>query len=401
MANALTVCTEEEKAALSDRDPSDLQLLERYVARGDETSFAVKAVVAFVLALTTLVTGVGVTAQQLTKFGSTEPVSKIEDVPQPKESYAKEYYHSFKDNLEDAKDFELVGPNADECVKFEPAGLRIVLPGQLGQRLSTGVASRFAVKGDFEITLRYEILKEGQGTGLFLGVDLNTLSYNRATLTRGLRDSRQFLSWFQLSREGSDKPYRDELRVFPSAGMAARLRLVRTGSVLAHYVAEGAGDNFILLRHHPFGTEDVKAVRLGGQTSGTLDARIIDVHVRADSLPDMPEVPLAAQEAGKKIWLVLITALLFLALAFSARWLYVRRRSAMPATGPASASENGGRADAVPPLVSFACSSCGKNLRARPDLAGKKLKCPHCGLVVLVPSITTSSPPKAPPAKHR
>jgi RNA polymerase sigma factor (sigma-70 family) len=336
-------------------------------------------------------------------------VSTIEDVPKPRESYAKEYYHSFKDNPEDAKDFELFGPNADECVKFEPAGLRIVLPiGHPGNRLSTGVASRFAVKGDFEITLRYEILKEpapsqaGQGIGLLLGVDLNTLTYNRATLTRGLRDRQQFISWFQLSHEGSDKPYRDELRVFPSAGMAARLRLVRTGAVLAHYVAEGT-DDFMLLRHHPFGTEDVRTIRLGGQTGGpqaSLDARLIDVHVRADSLPDMPDVPLAAQKAGAKLWLVLTMSILFSALVFVAVLVYARRRGAMPATTPAAASGNGRRANAVPPHMSFACSSCGKKLRARAALAGKKLKCPHCGLVMLLPSNTTSRAPTIPPAEH-
>jgi len=330
-----------------------------------------------------------------------QPVRKIEDVPQPRENYAQKYYHSFKDNPDDTKDFELIGPNANECVKFEPAGLRIVLPaGHSGQRLSTGVTSRFAVKGDFEITLTYEVLKEGQGSGLFLGIDLNTLSYNRASLTRGLRDSRQFLTWFQQSREGSDKPYRDELCAFPSAGMAARLRLVRTGSVLAHYVAEGVDDKYTLLWHHPFGTEDVRTVRLGGQTSGFLDARMIDVRVRADSLPEMPDVPLAAQQSGVKLWLLVMTSISFSALVSLGIWLYVPRRGALPATIPASASENGGQADALTTHVSFACSTCGRKLRARSDLAGKRRKCPHCGLVVLFPSNTTSRASNVPPAEH-
>jgi DNA-directed RNA polymerase subunit RPC12/RpoP len=114
----------------------------------------------------------------------------------------------------------------------------------------------------------------------------------------------------------------------------------------------------------------------------------------------MPDVPLAAQEAGAKIWLLLSTLLLLSVLASLAVWLYARRRGAMPATIPASASQNGGRADAALPRVSFACSSCGKKLRARPELAGKRLKCPHCGLVVLLPSITTTRPPNVPPAEN-
>lgn len=55
-----------------------------------------------------------------------------------------------------------------------------------------------------------------------------------------------------------------------------------------------------------------------------------------------------------------------------------------------------------------ACSSCGKKLQVRDELAGKKVKCPDCGKVFIAaaPSATTAdpaaikaSPSKAPPAK--
>ncbi len=48
------------------------------------------------------------------------------------------------------------------------------------------------------------------------------------------------------------------------------------------------------------------------------------------------------------------------------------------------------RPEAVPSTVSFACPGCQKTLKARPELAGKKVKCPQCGEAVNVPSIQTS-----------
>jgi predicted RNA-binding Zn-ribbon protein involved in translation (DUF1610 family) len=36
------------------------------------------------------------------------------------------------------------------------------------------------------------------------------------------------------------------------------------------------------------------------------------------------------------------------------------------------------------PILFFACISCGKNLKVKAELAGKKVKCPQCGKPVLV-----------------
>src|SRR4051794_3669014 len=72
-----------------------------------------------------------------------------------------EYYHSFKDNPDARRGWEPLGPNAEEYAQFEPAGLRISLPaGWGGERPSTGVRRPIGVKGDFEITASFELLKE-------------------------------------------------------------------------------------------------------------------------------------------------------------------------------------------------------------------------------------------------
>src|SRR5262249_4980929 len=78
----------------------------------------------------------------------------------PKKKYAKTYAQSFKGNALPAG-WEFEGPRAEECVKFEPEGLRITLPtGFAGERPSTGLKSTFRVEGDFDIALNFEMLRE-------------------------------------------------------------------------------------------------------------------------------------------------------------------------------------------------------------------------------------------------
>jgi hypothetical protein len=51
-----------------------------------------------------------------------------------------------------------------------------------------------------------------------------------------------------------------------------------------------------------------------------------------------------------------------------------------------------GKPAAPPPpaTLTFACPGCGKSLKTKPDLAGKKVKCPSCGQAVAVPGAATN-----------
>src|SRR5271163_427789 len=44
------------------------------------------------------------------------------------------------------------------------------------------------------------------------------------------------------------------------------------------------------------------------------------------------------------------------------------------------------RGQPSPGVIMFSCSSCGNKLKVKPELAGKKVKCPKCAQVVLVPA---------------
>jgi hypothetical protein len=247
-----------------------------------------------------------------------------------------EHYRAFKGRPQDTEGFVLIGPDADQCVKFEPAGLRFTLPqGHPGKRLATGLAWSLPIKGDFEITLGFEILQEpgpreaGQGTGVFLGVDLNTPKSNRATLTRGARakSGKQFISWYALTNDDSDKPHADVLRTLPADATTGRLRILRVGSILSFFGADGPSGELKPIFRDAFHMADVEQIRLGGYTGGpeaSLDARVTDLRIRTKARLEVSAVQ--EQGHGRKNWLavggILVPAT---GVSFLGLWWFARR----------------------------------------------------------------------------
>ena len=60
------------------------------------------------------------------------------------------------------------------------------------------------------------------------------------------------------------------------------------------------------------------------------------------------------------------------------------RDQAAWAAGAAAEGEQAGPEAGAPP-VPFPCPGCGQRLKVKPGLAGKKVKCPQRGLLVIVP----------------
>src|SRR5262245_24398374 len=97
-----------------------------------------------------------------------------EDKPAPTEYKAK-FYGDFRKG--DPKDPN-VRPVRDGNFKWESGGARVTMPGGEGKLQTAGVAAQFKIKGDFEITTSYEIIKadkpdEGYGVGvsMFVAID--------------------------------------------------------------------------------------------------------------------------------------------------------------------------------------------------------------------------------------
>ncbi len=319
--------------------------------------------------------------------------------PALKKKVFQEYRPSLKDGAKNER-FQLMGPDADECVKFDDAGLRITLPTEyVGSRPETGIRVDVEIKGDFEITMSFDILHEpgpkDKGyarTTLGIRCDAAPQESRDATTSR-LRNAKgatQFAGWAPplLDDAGVKIP---RIKYAPTQTKSGRLRLVRVGSELSYYVSEGADAEFNLLTKYAMSTENVSKVRMVGATDGpkaSLDVRITDLVIRAESFPDPPAelmnhpaVPNAEVAAANSTFLewpviafLLGAGFLLLVVLILGLWLYSRQRR-----GAAGNTQ----AESVAASLSFPCSVCGRKLTVKTELAGKKVKCARCGAIAL------------------
>jgi hypothetical protein len=248
--------------------------------------------------------------------------------PSPRPRPVAEYYRSFRGEPANRDGMELVfGPEAEDQVQFEPEGMRIALPaGHAGDRLDTGVTSSFGVRGNFDITVGFDLLQESRPTNqdsvrVTLTVTLDRPGLDMASLSRTQsfkQGGSTFMSWRSWPNEQTGKNDR-RVDQFPTRASSGRLRVMRIGSMLSFFAAEGPTAPFRFLCRYPFGTEDLRTVGITGSTrgaKGALDVRITDLRIRGESLPGAPGAlvvtPRKAEpvRAVELLWLALPLALL-------------------------------------------------------------------------------------------
>jgi RNA polymerase sigma factor (sigma-70 family) len=320
----------------------------------------------------------------------TKQASGIEVAPKPRESYAKEFYHDFRGRPLPA---ELAFFDDTEFIHQEAEGLRITIPKNRKKGDGASVGTTFLLRGDFEITSTFEILTAetpppSYGVGVTLLVRAMEPSRKTAAVCRLARSNgRQVASWDrsfdELDSEG--KP-RTEGGASVCVEKVGRLRLRRVKSVLFFSWAPGTnGGEFTQIHQSEFGTEDIGRVLVSGVTGRRpcdLDIRILDLRIRGGEAAEAAAIDVELEHGFWKTWLALglVTVLLLGAgLAIYSGW----HRSGLPVTVSAPVERAGAKEET--PFVSVVCSDCGKNLKVRKELAGKKVKCPGCGVAVRVP----------------
>ncbi len=350
--------------------------------------------------------------EPLAESPAKEKVEPTLDKAPPRKEYPQEYYHSFKGNPEKPAAITLFGPDAPQCVQFEPDGLRIRLPaGFAGVRRGNGVTVGVSAKGDFEITVGFEVLQEpapadaGEATRLTVDVGLERKKNHVAALSRVTweADTPHYRAHVSLpSDAGGNKPTQG--RPFPARARTGRLRLVRNGAVVSYFVSEAGSNEFRLLQQYRLGATELENVRIVGRTGGpraALDVRVTDFRIRADwlsetsrpapaarenALAEASNPPSPSPEQVRKVpWSLIGAGSLLAVLPVAAcLFLYFRRRARnQPETALVAAPrEQPSRASSS---ISLECSGCGKQLKARRTLAGKKIQCPSCNRTVLIP----------------
>jgi serine/threonine protein kinase len=307
--------------------------------------------------------------------------------PDPGTEY-HEYHVPLRGRPDNLSGMNLVGPNSDECVRFEPTGLRINLSAGFPTPRQVGLSTGIALKGDFEITVSFEILEEsaperagsgGDATPLMLWLYRTTGDRCIASIARrlGVTAGPQFSALATRFEPAVGKMVPTGTAI-PAEAKTGRLRLVRSGGELSYYVSEGASTEFGSLATFTIGTENLDDLRLIGSTldsRASLDARFTDLHVRMGSKsPAGVEVAYSVSKG----WLaagVVIGLGLTLSVALCT-WVYARRRRLV--------HDHPSREPAVS-VLSFPCAACGTKLKVKADLAGRSAKCPHCGQAIQIP----------------
>jgi hypothetical protein len=311
-----------------------------------------------------------------------------------------DFYHDFRKPVLPP---ELTPFHAEDSNYFqlEPEGLRITLPKTPLPHDGIGLKTTFGLEGDFEVTATVEALHLGpppSGYGAGVGIVVEAapqLAYLKRQVTP---KGKHIVLW------GRRRPDPETMKDLwfqngpPCTEPLLRLRLKRLGTVLSYWWAPGAaGDNYQELQWSrgklPFGSEPVQNIRIiagNGRTDSPLDVRLLDLRIRTLGTPVEPPAPAAPVKTGGKLWLTLLLVAVGAgtALALGA-WLLVRRDRRHHSLDKMEAAE-------ISLALTFPCPNCGKGLKARPELVGKKVKCRQCGEAVLVPEAASGDSTDAP-----
>lgn len=310
--------------------------------------------------------------------------------------------------------------------KLVTAGARYTQPGQLkiwdvataqellAVRGFAGVRSiawspdaQTLATGDFSGTIRMRDATTGAeraaATGHKIGINAIAFSFDGALLVSAGLD-RVVKLW--------DAADLKEKKEFTGHGdMVYAAAFFRHGQAFVTGGKDGTAKiwDIVFLHEHPFGDAEIRRICIAGTTGGpktSLDVRITDFRIRADAIPKLPAtpahvVPAAAVPAppaasGSSGWWVAGLSAVFAVTVFVAMALgvvlYLRQRGLDKPVVAASAKSKPTKPKpatsitAAPALV-FACADCGKKLKVKANLAGKKIKCAGCGKPTFVPAV--------------
>src|SRR5262249_22989967 len=157
---------------------------------------------------------------------------------------------AFRGRSYDPQSFKPTGSNPARAMRADVQGLRITMPPEHNSKLPVGFVPHFGVRGDFEITLSFEILRidkpaSGTGAGVSIWIRTTSATDEAATIGRAVRSggeqvffSHRASTPIEKKREHhSGKPLATECRT-------GKLRLTRNGPMLSYLVAEGDGNEF-------------------------------------------------------------------------------------------------------------------------------------------------------------
>jgi hypothetical protein len=196
----------------------------------------------------------------------------------------------------DRRMFAFSGQNAEQFVSVHPRGLRIRVPGNQLKLAPVGVAARFGVSGDFEITATFEIQqipksRDEYGAGATIYIATKSKAEDAATVGWFTRPKERIVYSTHRATTDPQGKRQHEVHFSSAKNRSGKLRLSRRGETLHYAVADGEGADFQELRQVKLGTDDLSVVRLAVHSDGArggLDVLWKDLSIRAERLPGLP-----------------------------------------------------------------------------------------------------------------
>jgi serine protease Do len=196
-------------------------------------------------------------------------------------------------------DPEVLFPAGQAEIFRDAKGLAMSFPaGEAKARQDTSLSPFFSLRGDFEVTVSFEILqaerpKTGDGVGVSLFIGNQPKYYASAAVAlahRLLPDGKTVYTADRLKRvEGK---WTHQRRSFPTTASAGKLRLERRGTLIRFGVSEGAAAEFSTLFQMEWDRADMHGINVTASTDGSasgLELRLRDLTVRAESLPGLSD----------------------------------------------------------------------------------------------------------------
>jgi len=180
-----------------------------------------------------------------------------------------EFHQDFRGGELDRRALMLVGGDAEKLVKAERGGLRVRIPAGLDKPAAVGITPRFYIRGDFEITATFEIIKadtpiRGYGVAAALWVETDTPTAEAVTIERGTipREGERFTS---TRISGPEKARKYDVRRARAGFPSGKLRMARVGTKVTTSYADGDRP-FRELRTVELGPEEITLARMGADT---------------------------------------------------------------------------------------------------------------------------------------
>ncbi|HEV3119493.1 MAG TPA: hypothetical protein VGY58_20720 [Gemmataceae bacterium] len=269
-------------------------------------------------------------------------VARGADKPEPSLPHEMEY--DFRGSKPLPPGIILAGALDGAATQPESSGFRITIVGDQPVPIDrAGLEINTTLKGDFEITAGYELLradqpKEGYGVGFELFVHPAEAPqqgvFQGLGIYRVARVEQPNIYMLSHNHIKNGKPAYDQA-YFPTNVRVGKLRISRSGAKATASAAEGTDGPFKELRSYPLGSDDISVIWLmafAGHSKSALDLRVTDVKIRASApIPSLEWTN--AREANatgalpRRFGLYAAAGLLILLLLATAVLAFLRRRA--------------------------------------------------------------------------